>query len=115
MEERINYRLSKILDTVPALKKIMVSKIPLEKKRMKVRELLNKMLIGTFDDNPEVSLHVQTHPMDAIQQLEDPTERRGGGGLSDLVGKGFVLLVQLRSHPSLGDRIDQQGQSHDHQ
>ena len=35
--------------------------------------------------------------------------------MSDLIGEGFPLLFQLLAHPSLGDRIDQQGQGHYHQ
>jgi lysine 2,3-aminomutase len=52
MEERIKKRVLKTLEPIPQLKKIMASKDPLEKKRAKVRALLNSLLIKTFDDNP---------------------------------------------------------------
>jgi len=52
MEQRIKKRLLKTLEPIPQLKKILSSKDPLEKKRAKVRALLNSLLIKTFDDNP---------------------------------------------------------------
>lgn len=52
MEERMRKRLLKILDTVPPLKRIMTSKDHLEKKRMRIRELLTTLLIETYADDP---------------------------------------------------------------
>jgi len=52
MEERIKNRVLKALRPIPELKTIMASREPLEKKRAKVRALLNSLLIKTFDDNP---------------------------------------------------------------
>jgi lysine 2,3-aminomutase len=52
MEQRIRKRVLKTLEPIPELKKILASKDPLEKKRAKVRALLNSLLIKTFDDNP---------------------------------------------------------------
>ncbi len=52
MQERIKKRVLKTLEPIPQLKKIMASKDPLEKKRSKIRALLNSLLIKTFDDNP---------------------------------------------------------------
>ncbi len=52
MQERIKKRVLKTLEPIPQLKKIMASKDPLEKKRSKIRALLNLLLIKTFDDNP---------------------------------------------------------------
>lgn len=52
MEERFKNRVLKALEPLPGLRKILISKDPLEKKRTKVRALLNSLLIKTFDDNP---------------------------------------------------------------
>jgi lysine 2,3-aminomutase len=53
MEDRVKKRLLKSLDAVPPLKKIMISKDLFEKKRKKIRELLTKMLIDSFEENPD--------------------------------------------------------------
>jgi lysine 2,3-aminomutase len=76
MQEKIRARLLKILETVPPLKKIMVSKIPLEKKRMKVRDLLNKMLIETFVDNPDQPSLKWVLTRDAILVFRNIISRR---------------------------------------
>ena len=54
MEDRTEKKLLSILGIVPPLKKILASKEPLEKKRKKIRDLLNTMLIDTYDDNPDL-------------------------------------------------------------
>ena len=69
----------------------------------------------SFDDHPHLALDNYGDHVNAFQQLEDPAQGWGGGGLSDLVGQGFLLLGQLLPQASLGDRIDQQGQGHHHQ
>jgi lysine 2,3-aminomutase len=53
MEDRIKKRLLKSLDAVPPLKQIMTSKDPFLKKRKKIRELLTKMLVDCFEENPD--------------------------------------------------------------
>ena len=53
--------------------------------------------------------------MNAIEKLEDPSERRCGCGESDLVGERFFLALQLGSGSSLGQGIDQERQRHHHQ
>jgi len=46
----------------------------------------------SFDDHPHLALDDYGDYMDAFQPLEDPAQGRGGGGLSNLVGKGLFLL-----------------------
>lgn len=52
MEEQFKKRLLKTLEPLPELKKILTSEDLLEEKRIKIRGLLNSLLIKTFDDNP---------------------------------------------------------------
>jgi len=52
--ERIQKKLLKILDTVPALKTILLSRDDLEEKRQKIRYFLSDILMMTFDDNPTI-------------------------------------------------------------
>lgn len=54
MEDRIKKRLLKSLEMVPAFKQIMISEDPLEEKRTKIKELLNQMLIDTYEDRPNL-------------------------------------------------------------
>ncbi len=54
MEVRLKNKLLRILDQIPSLKEIMISFDPLEVKRKKIRKLLAKKLISTFDDSPEI-------------------------------------------------------------
>jgi lysine 2,3-aminomutase len=53
MDDRVKKRLLKSLNAIPPLKGIMISKDPFEKKRIKIRALLTKMLIDCFEENPE--------------------------------------------------------------
>jgi lysine 2,3-aminomutase len=89
MEERVKDRLSKILGAVPPLKKIMFSKIPLEKKRTKIREVLNERLIRTFDDNPDLPSLKWVLTRDAILVFRNIISRRS----EDLAG--FSVLEYL--------------------
>ncbi len=54
MEIRLKNKLLRILDQIPSLKEIMISDDKLEEKRKKIRKLLAKRLISTFDDTPEI-------------------------------------------------------------
>ena len=45
----------------------------------------------TIDKGFNLSVCVEGHPMDAIQELEDPTEGRCGCRQPDLIGEGFPL------------------------
>ncbi len=89
MEERIKNRLLKTLDTTPPLKKIMLSELPLEKKRMKVRELLNKMLIETFDNNPDIPSLKWILTRDAILVFRNIISRRN----ERLSGFSFLMYL----------------------
>ena len=95
MEEKSYKRLLKILGTLPPLKKIMLSTDPLEKKRWRVRELLNTMLINTYDDNPELPSLSWVLARDAILVFRNIISRRSEkisgfsflGYLNDLIHK----------------------------
>jgi len=76
MEEKAKKRLLTILGIVPPFKKIMVSKDPLEKKRTKIRDLLNTMLINTYDDNPDLPSLAWMLSRDAILVFLNITSRR---------------------------------------
>ena len=76
MEEKAKKRLLNILDSIPPLKKIMVSTVPLEKKRKKIRELLNIMLIKTYDDNPNLPSLAWLLTRDAIVVFRNLISRR---------------------------------------
>jgi len=54
MADRVKKRLLSILDELPDLKTILVSKDSFENKRIKIRRLLAKKLIETFDDDPHL-------------------------------------------------------------
>jgi len=76
MVEKANKRLLTILGIVPPLKKILVSKDPIEKKRTKIRDLLNTMLIDTYDDNPDLPSLTWVLRRDAILVFRHITSRR---------------------------------------
>ncbi len=67
MEIRLKNKLLRILDQIPALKEIMISDDDLEEKRKKIRKLLAKRLIGTFDDTPEIPSLMWVLTRDAIE------------------------------------------------
>lgn len=76
MDKKAKKRLLSILGSIPALKKILVSTDPLEKKRKKLRELLNTMLINTYDDNPDLPSLSWMLSRDAILVFRNITSRR---------------------------------------
>lgn len=49
---RIRKKLHSILDIAPGLKKILLSRDPLDVKRRKTRAFLSRLLTATFEDNP---------------------------------------------------------------
>ena len=76
MELKAKKRLIKILDTIPPLKEILVSTASLKIKRKKIRELLNTMLINTYDDNPDLPSLAWMLTRDAILVFRNITSRR---------------------------------------
>jgi lysine 2,3-aminomutase len=76
MEERIKNRVLKTLEPIPKLKKIMASKDSLQKKRVKVRALLNSLLIRTFDDNPALPSLKWVMTRDAILVFRNIISKR---------------------------------------
>lgn len=76
MEDRAKERLLKSLDAVPPLKRIMISKDPFEEKREKIRELLTKMLIDSFEENPDVPSLKWVLRRDAIIVFRNIISRR---------------------------------------
>ncbi len=99
MKEKAKKRLLSILEMVPSLKKIIVSDDSLEKKRKKIRNLLNAMLINTYDDNPDLPSLAWVLSRDAILVFRNITSRRSEkvagfsllGYLNDLIHKGKVF------------------------
>lgn len=98
MEKKARKRLLNILESIPPLKEIMVSSGPLEKKREKIRDLLNTMLINTYDDNPDLPSLAWMLSRDAIQVFRNITSRRSAkvagfsflGYLNDLIHDGKI-------------------------
>ncbi|MGB6339211.1 MAG: hypothetical protein WBF32_05490, partial [Candidatus Aminicenantaceae bacterium] len=76
MEDRLKKRLLKTFDAVPPLKRIMISKDPFEKKRKRIRELLTKMLIDSFEENPDESSLKWILRRDAILVFSNIISRR---------------------------------------
>lgn len=95
MVEKANKRLLTILGIVPPLKKILFSEDSLEKKRTKIRDLLNTMLIDTYDDNPDLPSLTWVLRRDAILVFRHITSRRSEkiagfsflGYLNDLINQ----------------------------
>jgi lysine 2,3-aminomutase len=52
MRKKLREKLLRILEISPDLKKIMLTAIPLENKRKKIREMLSGIMDREFDDNP---------------------------------------------------------------
>jgi lysine 2,3-aminomutase len=76
MEERLKNRALKALEPLPELKRILISKVPLEKKRTKIRELLNSLLIKTFDDHPTLPSLKWVMSRDAILVFRNIVSKR---------------------------------------
>ncbi|UCE39787.1 MAG: KamA family radical SAM protein [Candidatus Aminicenantes bacterium] len=76
MEKKAKKRLLNILESIPPLKDIMLSTDPLEKKRHDIRELLNSMLINTYDDNPDLPSLTWMLSRDAILVFRNIISRR---------------------------------------
>ncbi len=87
-------RLLKILDITPPLKKIMVSQLPLEKKRMKVRELLITMLIDTLDDDSYLPSLKWILTRDAVLVFRNIISRRS----ERLAGFSFLRYLEDLIH-----------------
>jgi len=96
MDKKAKKRLLNILEMVPPLKKIVVSDNSFEKKREKIRDLLNTMLINTYDDNPDLPSLAWMLSRDAILVFRNITSRRSEkvsgfsflGYLNDLIHNG---------------------------
>ena len=93
MDKKARKRLLTILESIPPLKEIMVSLDSLQLKRKKIRELLNTMLINTYDDNPDLPSLAWMLSRDAILVFRNITSRRSAkvagfsflGYLNDLI------------------------------
>ncbi len=75
-EDRVKKRLLISLDAIPPLKRIMISKDPFDKKRIKIRALLTKMLIDSFEENPDESSLKWILRRDAILVFRNIISRR---------------------------------------
>jgi len=89
MENRIKKRLLKSLDAVPPLKRILLSKDNFEKKRIKIRALLTKMLIDSFEENPDESSLKWILRRDAILVFRNIMSRRS----AVLAGYSFLKYI----------------------
>jgi len=64
-----------------------------------------------------MNLTLQRHldPVNAFQELEDPTSGRRRGGLVDVVRHGLMVLGSWHSKSALRHRVDQQRPRHHHE
>ena len=76
MENRIQGKLHRILDTIPALKTILLSSDPLEEKRVKIREYLNEKLLATYEDDPSLPSLKWVLSRDAIRVFRNIISQR---------------------------------------
>lgn len=76
MEEKIKKKILHILESIPQLRQIMISTDPLPKKRKKIRELFNIMLIKTYDDNPTLPPLAWFLTRDAVLVFRNLISRR---------------------------------------
>jgi lysine 2,3-aminomutase len=96
MEKRARERVLTILGIIPSLKNIMTSTDPIEKKRRRIREFLNTLLIKTYDDNPNLPSLSWVLSRDAILVFRNIISRRSEkiagysflGYLNDLIHDG---------------------------
>ncbi len=76
METKFKNRVLKTLEPIPKLKSIMASEDSVEQKRIKIRDLLNSLLIKTFDDNPTLPSLKWVLSRDAILVFRNIISRR---------------------------------------
>jgi lysine 2,3-aminomutase len=96
MDKKAKKRLLNILGSIPPLKKIMLSMEPLEKKRKKIRDMLNTMLIKTYDDNPDLPSLSWVLTRDAILVFRNIISRRS----EKLAGYSFLGYMNDLIHDS---------------
>jgi lysine 2,3-aminomutase len=96
MKKKDKEKLLNLLDTVPPLKKIMVSDDSLQIKRKKLRNLLNTMLINTYDDNPDLPPLAWMLSRDAILVFRNITSRRS----AKVAGFSFLAYLNDLIHDS---------------
>ncbi|MBW2030407.1 MAG: KamA family radical SAM protein [Deltaproteobacteria bacterium] len=92
--ERVRKRMLKILDIAPDLKEIILSKAPLEEKRVRVKDFLNKLLIRSYDEDPAIPPLEWILARDAIRALRTILSPRSEA-LADHSFLGYITqLVQ---------------------
>lgn len=74
---------------------------------MQVREVENSAL----DD---LVVETNEQQVDALKHLSNAPHGRGLGRLAGLVGDGLIVGLELLAKLAFGERIDNQGQPHDH-
>jgi lysine 2,3-aminomutase len=98
MDKQVKKRILNILGCVPRLKNIMVSNDPLEKKRRRIRELLNTMLIKTYDDHPNLPSLSWVLSRDAILVFRNIISHRS----EKIAGHSFLGYLNDLIHDSQG-------------
>ncbi len=94
MDDRARERLLEILGTVPPLRDIMLSKVTFKVKRAKIRRFLAKMLIETFDDDPNLPTLEWVLTRDAIIAFRNIISRRSAA----LAGFSFLKYMNDLIH-----------------
>ncbi|MDY7031033.1 MAG: KamA family radical SAM protein, partial [Thermodesulfobacteriota bacterium] len=93
-KERIQKRLSRILDIAPDLKEILILSDPIEIKRQKIKDFLSDMLMATFDDNPTIPPLEWVLTRDAIRVFRNIVSSRS----ERLSGYSFLMYIDDLLH-----------------
>ena len=100
--EKYKTRLLKILETAPALKEIMISEHPLEKKRKRIREFLVERLGSTFSDDPMIEPLEWVVTRDAIGIFRSILSIRN----EKLAGHSLLQYLEHLIHGNNSDDIE---------
>ena len=101
MEERLKEKLLRILDTIPAIKDILISGDDLEEKRKKIRIYLAQRLLGTFDDDPDIPPLMWVLSRDAINAFSRIISSRS----ETLAGFSFLGYINDILHGNKNNRL----------
>ena len=72
-------------------------------------------LMQAFDEVIDLAWHRHTDPVNAFEQLQNPSSGGPPGRLVEVLRYGLVVACQLVASPALYYRIYPQGTCHDHQ
>ncbi|MBW2137770.1 MAG: KamA family radical SAM protein [Deltaproteobacteria bacterium] len=92
--ERVRRRILKILDLAPDLKDIILSEAPLEEKRMGIKDVLNTLLIRSYDEDRPIPAMEWILARDSIRALRTILSPRSEA----LAGFSFLAYINQLVH-----------------